>query len=150
MYLIKSIKSYLKCTALADGFKQTEELKHTQSQLQLLQDLGFNSNMSDIEHKLYLRRRLVLGAAEWLVGMHGSKENEKLKFGYTDKEWEWIWSTMIEDGAWAVPALRDIDGNYIKENFAPELLIKYAAHKLKRHIIVFDLQLNRIQFCYGN
>ena len=150
MSLIKSVKSYLIFTALADGFKQTEALKHTQSQLELLQDLGFNSNMSDFEHKLYLRRRLVLGAAEWLVGMHGSKENEKLKFGYTDKEWEWIWSTMIEDGAWAVPALRDIDGNYSKENFAPELLIKYAAHELKRHIVVFDLRLNRIQFCSGN
>ena len=106
--------------------------------------------MSDLEHKLYLRRMFVLGAAEWLVGMHGSKENEKLKFGYTDREWEWIWSTMIEDGAWAVPALRDTEGNYLKENFAPELMIKYAAHELKCHIIVFDLQLNRIQFCSGN
>ena len=49
-----------------------------------------------------------------------------------------------------MPALRDTEGNYLKENFAPELLIKYAAHKLKCHIIVFDLQLNRIQFCSGN
>ena len=106
--------------------------------------------MHYLEHTLYLRRRLVLGASEWLNGMHGSKENDKIKFGYTDREWEWIWSSIIEDGAWAVPALRDKDGNYIKENFAPELLIKYAAHALKSHIIVFDLQLNRIQFCSGN
>ena len=49
-----------------------------------------------------------------------------------------------------MPALRDTEGNYLKENFAPELMIKYAAHELKCHIIVFDLQLNRIQFCSGN
>jgi hypothetical protein len=106
--------------------------------------------MDDFEQTLYLRKKLVLGASEWLAGMNGSRENEKLKFGYTDKEWEWIWSTMIEDGAWAVPALRDTQGNYLKENFAPELMIRYAAHEMRRHIIVFDLQLNRIQFCSGN
>ena len=98
----------------------------------------------------FLRAHLVLGASQWLSGMHGSKENEKVKFGYSDREWEWIWSLMVEDGAWAVPALKDNEGNYLKENFAPEMLIRYAAHELKCHIIVVDLQLVRIQFCSGN
>ena len=57
---------------------------------------------------------------------------------------------MAEDGAWAVPAITDDNGRYIKENYAPEMLIRYAAHEIKCHIIVFDLQLMRIQFCSGN
>ena len=58
--------------------------------------------------------------------------------------------TMLEDGAWAVPDIKDSHGNSIKGNFAPEILIKYIAHALKSHIIVFDLLLNRIQFLSGN
>ena len=57
---------------------------------------------------------------------------------------------MIEDGAWAVPSIKDREGNYVKDNHAPELLIKYIAHDLKCNIIVFDLALNRIQFLSGN
>ena len=49
-------------------------------------------------------------------------------FGYSDLEWDWIWASMIEDGAWAVPPLRDESGNIVKENHAPELLIRFVAH----------------------
>ena len=93
---------------------------------------------------------MVLEASESLAGKYGANCNEKSNFGYTEKEWEWIWSSMMEDGAWAVPAITDKNGNYIKDNFAPELLIRFAAHHLKHHIIVLDLQLDRIQFCSGN
>ena len=44
---------------------------------------------------------------------------------------------MLEDGAWAVAGIMDAEGNVIKENYAPELLIKYIAHALRCHIIVF-------------
>ena len=82
--------------------------------------------------------------------MYGSKENEKLKFGYTSQEWELIWSQMFEKGAWDVSTLKNNDGTYLKENFAPEMMIRFAAHEIKCHIIVIDLQLSRIQFCSGN
>ena len=104
----------------------------------------------ELDHIGFLRRRLVIGASEWLAGNHGSKENDKEKLGYTDKEWQLIWSLMMEDGAWALPSLKDEYGNFVKDNHAPELLIKFAAHDFQCHIIVFDLQLNRIQFCSGN
>ena len=104
----------------------------------------------DTDPVTFLRNKLVWGASEWLAGMHSSKENEKVKFGYTDLEWEWIWSLMNEDGAWAVPTLRDHEGKYVKENFSPEMLIRYAAHEIRCHIVVIDLQLTRIQFCSGN
>ena len=99
---------------------------------------------------MYLRRRFVLGAAEWMAGKNGSKQNNKELFEYTDTEWEFIWTTMLEDGAWAVPSIKDNQGNFVKENDAPEILIKYIAHDLKCHIIVFDLLLNRVQFLSGN
>ena len=57
---------------------------------------------------------------------------------------------MLENGAWAVPSIKDDKGNNIKANFAPEILIKFIAHELKTHIIVFDLQLGRVQFLSGN
>ena len=97
-----------------------------------------------------LRRRFVLGAADWMAGKNGSMQNDKLLFGYTDSQWEYIWCTMLEDGAWAVPGIKDKKGNIIKENFAPEILIKFIAHDIKCHIIVFDLVLDRIQFISGN
>ena len=93
---------------------------------------------------------LVLGASQWLSGMHGSKENDKVKFGYSEREWELIWSMMEEDGVWDVPSLKDNNGKFLKENLAPEMLIRYAAHELKSHIIFVDLRLWRIQFCSGN
>ena len=68
----------------------------------------------------------------------------------TDDEWDYIWSTMIENGAWAVPSIKDETGAVIKENYAPEIMIKFIAHELKCNIIVFDLQLDRIQFISGN
>ena len=117
---------------------------------ELLKELKIHTDMEQNDHTMFLRKRFVTGASKWLAGMHGSKENDKAKLGYTDYQWETIWSQMLEDGAWAVPALTDDRGNYLKENLAPELLIKYIAHDLKAHIIVFDLLLNSIQFCSGN
>ena len=64
--------------------------------------------------------------------------HEKLKFGYSDREWELIWSMMEEDGVWDVPSLKDNNGKFLKENFAPEMLIRYAAHELKSHIIALE------------
>ena len=63
-----------------------------------------------------LRRRWVLGAMEWMSGKNGSKQNDKELFDYTDDEWEYIWSTMMEDGAWAVPDIKDSLGNKRKGN----------------------------------
>ena len=83
-------------------------------------------------------------------GRKGSLKNTQLMFGYSDVEWKDIWSMMIKDGAWAVPPLRDNFGNFLKDNHAPELFIRYAAHELRCHIIVFDMQLKRMQFCSGN
>ena len=97
-----------------------------------------------------LRRRFVLGAADWMAGNNGSMQNDKLLLGYSDADWEYIWMTMLEDGAWAVPGIKDANGNLVKENYAPEILIKYIAHDLRCHIIVFDLVLDSIQFISGN
>ena len=57
---------------------------------------------------------------------------------------------MLEDGASAVPSVKDGFGNTIKENLAPEIFIKYIAHELQCHIIVFDLLLGQVQFCSAN
>ena len=111
---------------------------------QLLLDMSFFDDTED--HIMDLRRRFVFGAA----GKHSSRQNDKLLFGYSDSEWEYIWTTMLEDGAWAVPSIKDVDGNTLKENYAPEMLIKYIAHELKCNIIVFDLVLDNIQFVSGN
>ena len=106
--------------------------------------------MEPQEHTQFLRQRFVIGASDCLAGLHGSKENDKQKLGYTNEEWRLVWLEMLEDGAWALPALKDENGKYKKENLAPEMLIKFVAHDLKTHIIVFDLLLNSIQFCSGN
>ena len=98
----------------------------------------------------YLRRRWVSGGKEWLSGKHGSKENDKEIFGYSDTEWDYIWSTMMADGAWSVPQITDNHGNPIKDNLAPELLIKFVAHDVRCHIVIFDLALNIVQFCSAN
>ena len=99
---------------------------------------------------IYLRKRWVKGAKEWLSGLHGSKENDKEKLGYTDGEWEYIWSTMLVDRAWSLPAITDKRGNPLKDNLAPELFIKFIAHDTRCHIIVFDLTLDIVQFCSAN
>ena len=139
-----------------DGILNNEAFRHTGQDLnmdswsKLLKELKLHTDLEQRDHTNYLRRRFVTGAAEWLAGLHGSKENDKAKLGYTDYEWDIIWTQMLADGAWAMPALKDKDGNYLKENLAPEMLIKYIAHDLKAHIIVFDLRINNIQFCSGN
>ena len=105
---------------------------------------------TDTDPVIYMRKQLVQGASEWLSGMHDSKENEKLKFGYSSQEWDFIWSEMSKKGAWDVPTLKNSDGSYLKDNFAPEMMIRFAAHEIKCHIIVIDLSLFGIQFCSGN
>ena len=99
---------------------------------------------------MLLRRRFVLGAAEWMAGKNGSLRNDKEVFDYSDAEWEYIWTTMLADGAWAVPAIKDGQGNIVKGNYAPEMMIKYIAHDLRCNILVIDLVLNIIQFVSGN
>ena len=155
-FILKNYKTKHKYNFLAilDGMLNNDAFKHTGRDLrnetwtQLLVDFKIFEEMED--HIMYLRRRFVLGAAEWMAGQNGSLQDDKLLFDYTDSEWEFIWMTMLEDGAWAVPSIKDDEGNFIKENHAPEILIKFIAHELKSNIIVFDLQLNIVQFISGN
>ena len=56
----------------------------------------------------------------------------------------------MEDGAWAVPSIKDRYGNFLKENQAPELFIKFIAHDLQCNIIIFDLFNNTVELCSGN
>ena len=105
---------------------------------------------NNIKYINTLRQKWVLGARQWMAGMNGSLQNHKLMFGYSDEEWSFIWSTMSEDGAWDVPSIKDSHGVEIKENYGPEMMIRYIAHDLKCHILVFDQQLDIIQFCSGN
>ena len=133
-----------------EAFRHTAGEQNQESWIGLLHDLKFFENMDDLGHVSYLRQRFVMGFSHWMAGNHGSLENTQLMFGYSDVEWREIWSLMNEDGAWAVPPLRDNFGNFLKDNHAPELFIRFAAHELKCHIIVFDMQLKRMQFCSGN
>jgi hypothetical protein len=71
----------------------------------LIHDLKFFGDSED--HIMFLRTRWVLGAAEWMSGGQDSKQNDKDNLGYSDEEWNFIWNTMIEDGAWAVPSVKD-------------------------------------------
>ena len=140
--------------AIADGIENNDAFKHTSNESRnetwtnLLIDFQFFGDRQD--HIMQMRRRFVLGAAEWMAGRNGSKQNDKQLFDYSDTDWEFIWMTMLEDGAWAVPGITDSQGNVSKANFAPEMFIKYIAHELKCHIIVFDLLLNTVQFLSGN
>ena len=113
-------------------------------------DFKFFDQLDDGDHIMDLRKRFVHGASDWMAGNNGSLQNDKDIFGYSDEQWQFIWSTMLADGAWAVPAIKDTDGNLIKDNFAPEIFIKYIAHDLKCNIIVFDLVLDKLQFISGN
>ena len=137
-------------SAISDGMLYNDALKQNGDETKngtwnsLLQDLNFFAGEDD--HIMYLRRRFVLGASEFMSGANGSKQNDKDLFEYTDDEWEYIWMTMLEDGAWAVPSIKDKDGKTVKANWAPEILIKCIAHEVKCHIIVFDLLLNTVQF----
>ena len=154
IWIIINRKIIIIISAILDGILNNDAFKHTagdamnETWTQLLIDFKVFDDMDD--HIMYLRRRFVLGAADWMAGKNGSMQNDKLLFDYTDAEWEMIWMTMLEDGAWAVPSIQDEDGNLIKENCAPEIMIKFMAHDLKSNIIVFDLQLNIFQFISGN
>ena len=141
-------------SAISDGILHNDALKQNGDETKnetwnrLLQDLKFFPGEDD--HIMYLRRRFVLGASEFMCGANGSKQNDKDLFEFTDDEWEYIWVTMLEDGAWAVPSIKDKDGKTVKANWAPEILIKFIVHEVKCHIIVFDLLLNTVQFISGN
>ena len=141
-------------SAILDGIENNDALKNNRGDVKnntwtsLIKDLRCFEDFED--HVNFLRQRWVLGAAEWMAGKNGSKQNQKEVLGYSDSEWEFIWSTLFEDGAWAVPPITDVDGNRLKENCAPEMMIQFIAHALHCNNIVFDLMLNRIQFCSGN
>ena len=98
----------------------------------------------------YLRHGWVVGAKDMLAGKYGSLQNFKDIFQYLDSEWNYIWSTLIQDKAWDVPHIKDIEGNILKHNYLPELLIKYIAHAIKCHIVIIDLQLGMKQFYSAN
>ena len=97
---------YLLIIAITDGIMENEAFKHKRGDLlnetwtQLLLDLGLFDENED--QTMDLRRRFVLGAADWLAGNNGSLRNDKEILGYTDTQWEYIWNTMLVDGAWAV------------------------------------------------
>ena len=131
-----------------DALKHNGTDQNNETWRQLLEKLKFYKDNED--HTLFLRTRWVLGAAEWLAGHNGSKQNDKECFAYSDQEWNMIWETMLEDGAWSVPGVKDDFGNVVKDNLAPELLIKYIAHDLQCHIIIIDLVLGQVQFCSAN
>ena len=131
-----------------DALKHNGDDDLNQTWSKLMQDLKVWEDIDD--HMLYLRRRWVQGSAEWLAGRYESKENDKQVLGYSDYEWEFVWTTMVQDGAWAVPHIKDSAGRIIKENNGPEMMIKYIAHDIQCHIIIFDLFLNGIQFSSAN
>ena len=141
--------------AIMDGVLNNEGFRHTDGGTDewtvLLKDLKFYDNtMDEVQHIQFIRNRWVLGASEWLAGNNGSKENDQSLLGYSNKEWNYIWATMIENGAWDVPSVKDRKGNFLKENQAPEMMIKYIAHDLQCNIIIFDLFNNTVEFCSGN
>ena len=77
-YLLK-----LSDLALVDGIVNNEAFWHTgqgsnmDSWTELLKELKIHTNMEQMDHTNYLRRRFVTGAAEWLSGFNGSKENDR-------------------------------------------------------------------------
>ena len=96
------------------------------------------SLLEENEHRITnLRRRWVTGAYEWMAGKHGSLQNLKEYFEYNDEEWHYVWNTMIKDRAWSVPNIYDELGNEKKQNFAPEMMIKFIAHDIRCHIYLF-------------
>ena len=78
--------------ALSDGILNNDAFKHCDGEYnnenwtQLLREFKFFKEIDD--HIMYLRRSFVLGAADWMAGKNGSKQNDKLLFDYTDSEWE--------------------------------------------------------------
>ena len=80
-----------------DALKNNEGDQLNSTWAQLLKDLNCYEDLED--HINMLRTRWVIGASDWMAGNNGSKENQKQLLGYDDEEWEYIWSTMMEDGA---------------------------------------------------
>ena len=87
-----------KYLAISDNILNNDALKHNGSELkhetwtQLLQKLQiYEKGMDHIQH---LRTRWVLGAAEYMSGGQGSKQNDKELLDYSDEEWSFIWHTM--------------------------------------------------------
>ena len=66
-----------------EAFRHTGQDKNMDSWTELLHKLKIHTDMEQRDHTNFLRRRFVTGAAEWLRGFHGSKENDKAKLGYT-------------------------------------------------------------------
>jgi hypothetical protein len=151
-YVHTNIDCYI--LIISDNILNNDALKHNgtdqlnETWSNVLRKLKFFEDIED--HTLFLRTRWVMGAAEWMSGRHNSKQNDKEIFGYSDEEWNYIWATMLEDGAWAVPSVKDDFGKTLKENHAPEIFVKFIAHELQCHIIIFDLPLGHVQFCSAN
>ena len=133
-----------------DGLKHNKQDEQNETWSILLKELKVYENMSEQDHLKFLRNQFVVGASSWCAGYEGSLENNKVDLGYTNRQWELIWSTMAESSAWSVPDILDEDGCVLVRNYAPELMMKYIAHHLKCNIIVFDLVLGLVQFCSGN
>ena len=139
--------------AIVDGLLNCDSLKYTLSGnlrdewVNVISDLKLGQG---IDQSIQLRNRWVKGSSEWMAGYHGSLQNYKDVFQYSDDEWDFIWSTMRKDKAWDVPNIKDSAGNLLKGNYAPELMIKFIAHDIRCHIIVFDLPSGSTQFCSGN
>ena len=101
--------------------------------MNLLLDLKVFDDMDD--HIMYLRQRFVWGAAEWMAGKNGSLQNDKLLFEYTDDEWEFIWMTMLKDGAWAVPSITYGNGKTIlKSSDSPGLMRREQTERRKERV----------------
>ena len=89
--------------AITDSILNNDALKHNgeddlnETWCKLLQKLQFYDDIGD--HTMFLRTRWALGAAEWLAGGNGSKQNDKEILAYSDEEWDFIWTTMLEDKA---------------------------------------------------
>ena len=89
--------------AISDGVEENYAFRHTAGDThheiwtQLLLDLEFFDEKSN--HIMDLRRRFAFGAADWFAGNNGSLRNDKEILGYSDSQWEFIWNTMLVDGA---------------------------------------------------
>ena len=97
VFLICIISAILDCVLYDDALKHNGDDDLNQTWIQLMQDLKVWEEIDD--HMMILRRRWVQGSAEWLAGKYESKENDKLVLGYSDYEWEFVWTTMVQDGA---------------------------------------------------
>ena len=137
--------------AILDGILNNEAFRHTNNATTSWEDLLKRLRVYEEGNVVQnLRYHWVTGASDWLAGRNNSKLNDQFLYGYSNDEWSYIWSTLLEDGAWAVPSIRDRDGNIIKENHAPELLLKFISHDLQCNILILDLYNNTVEYCSGN